>query len=303
MLIKTTGKAGDNFFITGLPQFPIYLMNGERPILFEGGISCAAGLYINHLKELLKDREPCILFLSHVHWDHCGAVSALKKAFPNMKTAASPEAAKILKRENAIKLIAKLNEEAFGNVMAEGLEPRPFEPFAIDIELFEGSFRVSEELEIRIISTPGHTRDHLSYYIIKDKILIAGEACGCLDTKGNKVIPEFLTDYKSYIFSMDRLAKLPAEILTQGHRIVFKGTETVKSFITQAKRDTRAFAEYVFSTAKRCGEDAEAVIGLIKKEQYDPLPFPKQVENSYIINLTVQVNLLLKAGRDNIMQI
>lgn len=89
MLFSSTGQVTDNFYILGLANIPIHLLDGPCPVLFEGGTSCAGKLYVDAIHSVLGTHQPQILFLTHAHWDHCGAVSYLKEAFPRMKNAAS----------------------------------------------------------------------------------------------------------------------------------------------------------------------------------------------------------------------
>lgn len=293
MRIKTTGKVTENFFIAGLPQFPVYVLNGKYPVLFEAGIAASADISIKSVKELLAGREPSLLLLTHVHWDHCGGVSELKKAFPNMQVCASSAAAGIMKKPNAIALMDRLNAEAFDEVHAEGLNKSRFAAFDVDVELAEGMLPMDTDEPIDVIATPGHTRDHLSYYLPQSKILIAGEAAGALNPDESMVQPEFLIDYGVYKQSMERIAALPAETLCQCHRIVFTGRGEVEEFFARAKSDLENFARLVFYFADETGGDVDEIMSRVKQKQYDPLPFPKQTESSYLINLEVRVKHLL----------
>ena len=61
----------------------------------------------------------------------------------------------------------------------------PFRPFDVDIVLHDGQMiQVDKDTTVEVLATPGHTRDHLSYYIPERKILIGGEAAGCLEPGG-----------------------------------------------------------------------------------------------------------------------
>ena len=124
--------------MTGSPDVPCYLVDAERPALFDAGFSCLGPAYEKHLKQLLGDRQPAYLFLTHVHFYHCGAAAYLKSVFSDMKIAASPQAAAILSRPNAVKLIGELNQTA-AQAMAEWDNPPDnpieFKTFNIDIEV------------------------------------------------------------------------------------------------------------------------------------------------------------------------
>ena len=296
MIFKNTGQVHGNFYVTGLSSYPIYLFDSPSAILIEGGATCGGNLYLRDIRSILGGREPQIIFLTHVHWDHCGAVSVLKRSFPSLKVAASPKAAEILKKKSALELITRLNHEAVEIVKGyPGLDPatlinEPFVPFEIDMELKDGDvIELGGGSTVQVIAAPGHTRDFLSYYLPKEKILMAGEAAGCLDEAEGSIITEFVYSYDEYFSSLKRLSKIPAEILCQGHRIIFLGEDRVRDFFDESIDETLRFRDRVCQVLEDEKGDVERVIERIKSEQYDHLPFPKQPLATYLLNLRAQV--------------
>lgn len=305
MIINKTGQITDNFYMTGFANFPIYLLKGEVPILFEGGISCLADVYIKDLQNLLAGQEPKIIFLSHVHWDHCGAVSALKKAFPSMKIAASEASAGILTKKTAIETITRLNKEGKDtllettNLDAASLTDAPFEVFTIDLFMRDGDrIDIGDGTIVQVIATPGHTRDHTSYFLPEQKILLAGEACGCLESERGDVIVEFVSGYEPYVDSLRKIADLSSEILCEGHSLVFSGREDVKKFLKHSLTNTLGFKDRIYALLDEKQGDIDAVMMQAKKEFYDWQPPPKQQEGPYLINLRAQIQHLI-AIKDN----
>ena len=74
MILNSTGQVRDNFYMLGLATYPIHLLDGPRPVLFDGGTSSAGMLYVVAIRLLLGSRQPEILFLTPDHCDHCVAV-------------------------------------------------------------------------------------------------------------------------------------------------------------------------------------------------------------------------------------
>jgi 2-aminobenzoylacetyl-CoA thioesterase len=295
MIFKVTGEAVPGFYITGTSWSPVCLLDGPVPTLFEGGIAMAAPLYLRSIAEILKGRTPESIFLTHVHWDHCGAIGPLRDAYPSLRIRASRRASEIVRRPNAIRLMAELNRDAkkrIGDVPGvdpEDVEGIGFRPFQVDEVLEDGRIiPLGPDLSVRVIATPGHTRDHLSYFIPEKGILIASEASGCIDARG-AMIPEFLVDYDGYISSVKKLAALDAEVLYQGHRYVFVGRSDVRRFFERSLAETEEFRDHVLSLLKEADGAAGPVVTRIKAEMWDPNPGPKQPEAPYLLNLRAQV--------------
>jgi 2-aminobenzoylacetyl-CoA thioesterase len=298
MISVQTGFVRDDFYTLGLGWSAIYLLDGRMPALFESGFACAARLYEKDMTAVLGKRRPEILFLTHVHWDHSGCAAYLKEAFPGLRIAASARAAAILKRPNALKLMASLSEEVVPLVAAiPGIDDRQllrdgFRPFDVDMVLHDGQ-RITLEtgLTIEVLATPGHTRDHLSYYIPERRILVATEASGSLDRAGN-IITEFVVDFDLYMASLRRLASLDVEILCQGHHFVFVGADEVKRFFSRSIEEAEAFRDHVFELLVAESGSEERVVQRIKQEQWDANTSVKQAEGAYLLNLRAQVSLL-----------
>jgi len=298
MIFDKTGLVADKLYVAGLPWSPVYLLDGGKPVLFEAGFACMGRHYVEAIKSVVKEKQPVILFLTHVHWDHCGGTSYIRESFPGIKVAASERAASIIKRPNAQNLIKTLSKdvmpfinEYYGISTTEMLDD-PFRPFNIDMVLEDGqTIEVDDDLTVRVIATPGHTRDHLSYYIPERKILIATEAWGCQDRTGN-IVPEFLVDYDMYVASMKRLMEFPAEVFCQGHHFVFVGREEVKNFLARSLREAEYFKTHVIELLRSEKGSVEEVARKVKAEQYDLNPGPKQTEKAYLLNLRSRITHL-----------
>jgi len=220
-----------------------------------------------------------------------------------MKVAASGLAIETLKRENALALIRKLNEDArimmssFPGVDSSLFLKDSFRPFDIDIELQDNSFMdLGDGTTVEIFTTPGHTRDHHSYYLRKEKILIAGEAAGLLMRSG-EVTTEFLFNYDAYVSSLERLAALPVEVFCQGHQLVLVGEDKINAFFKRSIHETISFKDRVLELLDEEGSSLEQVMKKVKAERYDTIRGMKQPEVPYMINLKAQIaHLAAKAG-------
>lgn len=215
-----------------------------------------------------------------------------------MLIGASERTAQILKRPNALNLIAKLGEEVLPSVAqvpgidSTKLREHAFQPFHVDVTLAGGEvIDLGAGLTLQVLATPGHTRDHLSYYIPEKRILVATEASGALDRAGN-IITEFLVDYDLYLASLKRLAALPVEILCQGHHYVFVGKDEVEHFFARSLREAERFKDHVYELLEEEGGAVEPVVQRIKTEQWDTNKSVKQTEGAYLLNLRARVSHL-----------
>jgi glyoxylase-like metal-dependent hydrolase (beta-lactamase superfamily II) len=298
MIFDKTGCAADGLYVTGLPWSPVYLLDGARPVLFEAGFACMGRHYVEGIRSVVKEKRPEILFLTHVHWDHCGGTSYIRESFPGIKVAASERAASIIKRPNAQNLIKTLSKDVISfinkyyGISLTGMLDDPFKPFNVDMVLEDGqTIGVDEDLSVRVIATPGHTRDHLSYYIPERKILIATESSGVQDRVGT-IVPEFLVDYDMYVASLKRLMEFPAEVLCQGHHFVFVGREEVNNFLARSLREAEHFKTHVLELLRSGNGSIEEAARKVKAEQYDRNPGPKQTEKAYLLNLRSRITHL-----------
>ena len=292
MIIKETGKISEDFYLTGSSIAPVYLLDGPAPVLFDAGITPFAHHYERGIKEILGDREPAYLFLTHSHFDHIGAASHFKKVWPDLQIAGSVRCSEILLKHKAIQLIKSLNLEGLKSLKKMGtqdLNELPFEPFGLDI-LVKPEIGTEPPYNIKAIHTPGHTWDLMSYWVPEKKILIASEAVAGYQNDGYLQV-EFLVDFDKYLDSLTLIKNLDAKILCPGHHVVFKDRDVMlhiqASF--EAANDYLAMTEQYLDQEKG---DIDRTVSRIKARQWDKIPWPKQPESPYLINTRQRVKTI-----------
>lgn len=297
MIFNKTGLVKNDLFVAGFPWSPVYVFAGEQPVIFEAGFYCMGKVYERDIKTFLSNKTPETLFLTHVHYDHCGAASYLKSVFKGMKIALSKRASEIIKRPNAQKLMVELSENVLHMIdKMETVDNKllirdAFEIFEADIIVYDGqTIHLEGDIDVNVIATPGHTRDMMSFYIPQKKILIATESTGCMGNTG-RIITEFLVDYDGYMNSLKHLASLDIDVLCQGHHFVFTG-EDVKRHFDNSIRAAIAFKEHVEYLLKKENGAIERVVSKIKSEEYDTNPLVKQPEQAYLLNLKMRITHL-----------
>ena len=300
MIISDKGLVVEGFYVIGQAGMPVYLLDGPHPALFDAGIAPLAPLYVREIKEILGDRSPERLFLTHSHFDHVGSAGFFKKTWPDMKIAASPLTGKVISKPTAVSLITRLNQETADAVRNWGqaeLYDIPFRPFILDELLSPGQeVEIGPDLTIKTLFTPGHTRDFISYYIIQKRILVASEAVGC--NQGGYIMTEFLTDYDLYKESLESLAELKVDVLCQGHHLVFTGSDA-SGHISSSLAQSEKYVEMVESFLVEENGDQDRVVKRVKALEWDDRPWPKQAEPAYLLNTQARVKTLWNRMQNN----
>ncbi|MEW5913335.1 MAG: MBL fold metallo-hydrolase [Thermodesulfobacteriota bacterium] len=297
-IIRRPGRLAEDFYLLGHQASPVFLLDGPRPVIFEAGFSCLTRLVLQDARSRLGQRAPEMIFFTHSHFDHLGAGAWLLEAYPGLVTAAAPKTQAVLKRPNALRMIAELNDaaaEAIGQATG-GLAGRtPFKPFAIERAVDEGEeIQLGPDLSLRVLATPGHTWDSLSFYIPQRRILIAGEAAGTGLPEG-QVVTEFLVDYQAYLQAIRRLAGLEVELYCQGHHQCYRGPE-VGRFLARSLAAAQEFREWVLALLAQEGGHVERVMQLVKAGEYDTRTGHRQPLPAYLLNLRARVTHLAQTA-------
>ncbi len=287
------GKFNDFLYLLGNPFMPIYYLNGgELSILIDSGVTFTGLIVANQIKEFgLKIPERVLL--THSHYDHLGGIPALKRRFPEIKVAAHPRVGEILKRENAVKLIVELNEKDekfFGASQTFDPAEYRFEPFEIDFYLKEGDLISLGTISVKVLETPGHTKDSLSFYVPEIKALFFGEAGGVPDISG-RIHPEFTSSYENYLNSLKKMLSLEVEIIGLAHGGIIYG-EDARTYIEKSIKATEECKERILQYYRESGS-VEKVVERIFNEDYKKGTI-SQPETPYLINLKSRVRKVLE---------
>jgi glyoxylase-like metal-dependent hydrolase (beta-lactamase superfamily II) len=296
MIFDDTGKIAENFYMLGHPASPVYLLdNGDNSVVFDAGFALMGNRYVENIKAVLKHREPAFLVLSHAHYDHCGAAGFLKNAFPKMSILASPLAQTVLKKAKTLELIHKLSTESKALAVSLGVDDEThldFHPFTIDNTLSDGDFlSLDGNLTLRVIETPGHTRDSLSFYIPEKGILLSAEALGIPDASGY-IITECLSNYDQYAASIRKLKALNPEILCLGHYKAFSGSDAVR-YIEKSTAHCIEFKDLVKTFLSQENGDLQRTMARFKTLEYDGKREDALPEAAYLINLNARIKAVL----------
>jgi len=301
--IEKPGLITDGLYMIGSYVYPVYLLDGKNPVIFDGGVAILSDVYIESIQAILGEREPAYCFLTHSHFDHCGAIAYFKAAFPSIKVVASTKAHDILKRPHVLKLIKELNRSV-EQTLVESFDVLDrfceFQPFEIDRYVHDDEvLELAGGLSIRAIGTPGHTIDCFSYYIPEQKILISSDATGIPKADGY-IMADFLTGYDQYYRSLKKLSVLDIDVICLGHLCALTGRD-VSRYIRDTTAQCEKFKDLIETSLTEENGNVKQVVQRIKKFEYDDRDGPRQPEPAYLLNLKARVtavkNQFIKKGK------
>jgi 2-aminobenzoylacetyl-CoA thioesterase len=290
MILQSEGKIAEGLYGIGMPELPAFLLTGGQPALFDAGTTFMGPRYLEGLKSHLGNENRLRFnFLTHSHFDHCGATPYLKRKISGLQAAAHPLAAQTFQKPNAVALIKSLcrdYEDQYRSFIGD--EDVSFDILHVDIMLEEGmEIDLSGGVSFKVIATPGHTRDSVSFFIPRLKALITGEAVGVFD-RNMTIHPEFLASYGDYLASLEKLASLDLDILMMSHYFTLTG-EDARGYVAKSIERTKVFKARIEQALHESHGDRDAVVKRIYREDYEESGAILQESRPYLINLQAKI--------------
>lgn len=152
------------FNVTGATA--IYLIEGVKKCLIDGGTRNEASRLIKTLKEL-NAFPPDIIIVTHSHWDHTQAIPIMRK-----KAAMEQKRIEVMASETAIPF---LEDQSFNKVFHE---KEQFENITDVTPLKEGEIIDLGGISLKILDVPGHMKDHIAILDESTKNIFVGDALG-----------------------------------------------------------------------------------------------------------------------------
>src|SRR5215217_1188084 len=152
------------------------------------------------------------IIFTHQDLDHVGSGAALVRQSGAMVFAHPADAAHIDGSLRPLKPSPEMLERR--PQMREALEH--LEPVRVDEHLADGDY-LDLAGGTRVIFTPGHTPGHLSLYLERPKVLVAGDALTAEGGHLNGPNPPFTLDVGEAVRSVRRLAELDVETIVCYH--------------------------------------------------------------------------------------
>ena len=214
-----------------LQHVQVYLLcQGGQAVLFDTGLDTPENLLtLETALQTIGKRVWDIVrvYITHSHVDHCGMagrIKAISGATIHMSELSQPYT---LRSEGEIRLVQEfsrrhgLPEDTTNYILSLFVKTREeiAGPFQIDRYLQPRETESFGRWEFRALSTPGHTRDHLSFYFPREQLLLAGDHI-LPDISPNLSPDVFAPDYRplsSFLASLDSIAELPLAKVYPAH--------------------------------------------------------------------------------------
>ena len=194
------------------PGTNTYLVGRRDPILIDTGAGVPE--YFSHLHSYLDDHGIVSLrrvLLTHRHADHMGGVSSLRKEFHRLSVS------KFVFRDSGLS--------------------KPVHAIK------EGEVIEAEGATLVAIHTPGHSSDHLCYYLKEEKALFSGDL---ILGGSTTVIPPGDGNLVQYMDSLRRLLDLDIERIYPGHGPVIEPARAkIQEYIAHRLRRDQQILEAV----------------------------------------------------------
>ncbi len=298
MLISHKGKITERIYLSFAGFLPGFIIMGRKYALVDTGVPATAPALYNAITESLKDPDRLeYILLTHSHYDHCGGLSYIRRKMPHIKVVASEHTSAILKKDEAITFMNNLSKE-----VEESIEFRKYyegedisiskELLNVDIVVRDGDIiELGEGVELEVLSTPGHTKCSISFYMRPDRALFSGESVGAYAGE-DMVLANYLSNYHEYMQSLKRLSGLNIEFLGLPHHGILVGEKAIKKFFELSIKGAEVFKEEVLNMIKNDIDEDEMIKRLTDKFYVDVASL--QPKGAFIVNLKAMVRVIKK---------
>lgn len=239
------------------------LLGESSAVLVDCGIPFCADETLANIKSALGGRRLDAIILSHSHYDHIAALPQIKSAFPEAPVLAHPYAAAVFEREGALVTMQKMCENAEG-LFGDGFGKRKAElsKLKADILLSDNDVFPFDGGEIRVLFTPGHTKDCISLDFPQQNITWLCETLGAPRSMG-RVQPCYLVGYRAAAECCKKIAALGNRRYIISHSSEIMTERQSADFLCLAERVIAESAALVKSHFE-AGDSAEEIFSAYK---------------------------------------
>lgn len=199
--------------------------NGMENVIFDSGMPNSTDKILKSLLKLgINPNSIRYNLLTHRHIDHAGGSATLLEIFHKALVGIHPFSAKHLVNPSKI---YESGREFFGDFATR---MRPLQISSLRTLQDGEEIYIGEEV-IRAIYSPGHTSDHISYYIPSKRTLYCGDVIGSFNPRTWKANPTCIYpsfDYQKYKTTINRIRSLNLNTIVFSHFGVVIGKDVTQ---------------------------------------------------------------------------
>lgn len=271
--------------------FQHIIITKEVIVFVDAGISSTPDEAIIPYMRLNKlDRgQKKYLIITHSDSDHCGGASRLKDFYPDLIIMSSVLEKPLI--ENAdLNIIKRYHEfSEFGvsrdNSVLSSIKKNLGSKVNVDLAFYHSELlRVSNDMELKIINTSGHTLGHISIYIKSKKCLIMTDALnldGVYSIDGKKILCPTYRYTNNYLSTIKIISNLDLEIMLGSHYEAIIGKENIEKFIEVSKNYVHVVEEYILDEVDR--NEYVTLKSLIRNAGSEIAPGNRKIDSYYCL--------------------
>ena len=217
-----TSKIGENIYLVDvkmhgkLGSTSVFVVKGEKAAILDTGSNSTVKNLVERVLDLgIKIDDIAYIMPSHCHFDHAGGAAYLEDAFVKARVLVSDKDSKRLTVPAIIEKLVEGGRQTFGDPT---IEMKPIKNFDV---VKEGDLvNLGNGVEIEILDTVGHSKDHISFYEAKSRFMFVGDAVG-IHMPQTKTItptafpPEF--DLETFVATIRKIESYQPEIIGFAH--------------------------------------------------------------------------------------
>lgn len=202
------------------------LASKHTVILIDSAVGSAKQMLCEEIEKAKIGNRKFLLLNTHMHWDHASLNGYLKKQY-GATICGAKETFTLCDRDKQFHELYGGYEQlhpGFGSIYDLYMDEFQY-PAPVDKILLDGDRIQDGDLSLRIIRTPGHSNDSLSFYEESTGILFAGDAIQGNGFDGNA---PFYCSANDYVHTIDCINQIRPEMILCGHGMFESAASCVK---------------------------------------------------------------------------
>lgn len=209
-------KITETVYEINLGYSKAFFIKSKQPILIDTGMPNSLNKIKIALSTIQMDLSKIkYIFITHTHLDHIGSLYDLKQVTGAM----------VGVNEKGLPYLSKIRYPVGHDPKSIGMSlfirilslRSKLKPVNADMLLKEGYVPEEFGVNMKILETPGHTDDSLSFYLPDEKLVIVGDLL--MGEKDKLTLPPFYENKQDLLNSVNKIKALDVNLICVSHGI------------------------------------------------------------------------------------